>query len=233
MKSFEGSVFDVTLMSRILRAPADVAADCRDDRDASAMARNALIAIVVGSLLFGAAVGSWHGGAQTFFAAGKLPIVMLATLVVCAPAFYAVSAVFHRPWSARSVLSLMLVSGARFSLVLLAATPPLWLLINLGASYDLSKLAASFAYGLAGLAALTLLVRGLGDGPGKRSMIALMMAIFLLVGAQTSWMLRPYLGTPGVQHVVLFTREREGGLVYQLWKSVEHVVDPARPGDRP
>src|SRR5208282_2676357 len=109
----------------------------------------------------------------------------------------AVTAIFHRPWSVRSVLSLMLVAGARFALVLLAATPALWLAINLGASYDLSKLAAALAYALAGLAALMLLIRGLGDGPGKLPTVALFIGIFLLVGAQTSWMLRPYLGTPG------------------------------------
>jgi hypothetical protein len=216
------SFLDVALMSRILRAPAEVAADCRDDRDVSTIARNALVAIVIGAVLFGAAVGSWQGGLQTLHASWKVPVVTIGTLIV-----------FHRPWSARSILSLMLVAGARFSLVLLAATPALWLAINLGASYDLSKLAASLAYALAGLAALTLLLRGLGDGPGKRATIALFVGIFLLVGAQTSWMLRPYVGTPGEHEIVLFTREREGGLVYQLWKSVEHVIDPTYRGERP
>jgi hypothetical protein len=48
--------------------------------------------------------------------------------------------------------------------------------------------------------------------------------IFLLIGAQTSWILRPYIGTPG-QETVLFTREREGGLVVQLWQSVGKVLD--------
>jgi len=218
------SLLDVPLMGRILRAPADVAADCRDDRGTSGIARSALMVIVAGSLLFGAAVGCWHGGPQIAFAALKLPVVTVGTLVLCAPAFYAVSAVFDRPWPARSVLALMLVAGARFSLVLLAATPAVWLAINLGASYDASKLAASAAYALAGLAALGLLVRGLGDGPGKRATIALFIGIFLLVGAQTSWMLRPYLGTPGQHEVVLFTREREGGLAYQLWKSAGNVL---------
>jgi hypothetical protein len=225
------SPLDIDLLGRILRSPADVAADCRDDRDVSAIAKNALLIITVGSLLFGAAVGSWHGGMQVFFAGGKLPIVTLGTLVLCAPAFYAVSAVWGRPWSARSVLSLMLVAGARFSLVLLASTPALWLAINLGASYDLSKLVASLAYALAGLSALTLLLRGLGDGPGKRVTVSLFIGIFLLVGAQTSWMLRPYLGTPGVSDIALFTREREGGLVVQLWKSIGNVVDPSHAAE--
>ena len=221
------------LLGRILRAPAEVAADCRDDRDGAALARNSLIAIALGSALFGAAVGSWHGGAQTAYASGKLPVVTLATLILCAPAFYAVSAVLGRPWTLRSILSLMLVAGARFALVLLAATPVVWLAINLGASYDLSKLAATLAYALAGLAALALLVRGLGDGPGRRATVALFVGIFLLVGAQTSWVLRPYLGTPGKHEITLFTREREGGLVYQLWVSVAHVVDPTYRGERP
>jgi hypothetical protein len=103
---------------------------------------------------------------------------------------------------------------------------------NLGASYDVSKLAAALAYALAGLAALTLLIRGLGDGPGKRQTIAFFIGIFLLVGAQTSWMLRPYLGTPGEHDVALFTREREGGLVYQLVESIVHVMDPSHVAGR-
>jgi hypothetical protein len=225
------SFVDVHLMSRILREPAEVAADCRDDRDATRMAQNALLVIFVGSVLFGATVGSWHGGIQPLFASGKVPLVTLGTLILCAPAFYAVTAIFHRPWSVRSVVSLVLVAGARFALALLAATPALWLVINLGASYDVSKLVAALAYALAGLASLTLLLQGLGEGRGKHPTIVMFIAIFLLVGAQTSWMLRPYLGTPGEHDVALFTREREGGLAYQLFESVVHVIDPsqARP----
>jgi hypothetical protein len=212
------------LLNRILRAPGEVARDCREERDVHAIAANAILAIVVGAVLFGATVGSWHGGAQIAFAGAKVPIVTVGTLVLCAPAFYAISAVFGRPWSVRTVVSLMLVAGARFSLVLLAATPVLWLAINLGAPYDVAKLAAALAYALGGLAALSLLLRGLGDGPGKRATLSLFVGIFLLVGAQSAWTLRPYLGTPGRNDVVLFTAEREGGLVYALWMSMHDLI---------
>jgi len=220
------------LVNRILRTPADVARDCRDDRDVTSIARSALVAILLGSLLFGAAVGSWRGGAQILFSGGKLPAVTIGTLAICVPAFYAIAAVFGRPWSVRSVVSLMLVAGARFALVLLAATPVVWLAIDLGASYDLAKLAAALAYALGGLAALTLLLHGVGDGPGRRTTIALFVVVFLLVGAQAAWVLRPYLGTPGADDVALFTREREGGLVYQLWKSAGDAVRPSRAETR-
>ena len=214
---------DVTFLNRILRAPAGVAEQCRSDRDVAAIARTALITLAVAATAFGAAVGSWRGGKQIAFAALKMPIGILGTLAIAAPAFYVLAAIFGRPWALRPVLSLVLAAGARFSLVLLAMTPPLWLTIDFGAHYDVVKVVATVAYALAGLAGLEVLVRGLGDGPGKHMTIGLFVAVFLLIGGQNAWVLRPYLGLPGVSEVPLFTREREGGLVVQLLRSVGAV----------
>lgn len=215
---------DVTFLNRILRAPADVAEQCRSDRDVAAIARTALITLALAATAFGAAVGSWRGGKQIAFAAMKMPIGILGTLALAAPAFYVLAAVFGRPWPLRPVLSLVLSAGARFSLVLLAMTPPLWLLIDFGAPYHAIKLVATLAYGLAGLAGLEVLVRGLGDGPGKRTTIALFVGVFLMIGGQNAWVLRPYLGTPGERDIALFTHEREGGLVVQLMKSASDLT---------
>jgi hypothetical protein len=219
-------MIDMVLINRLLRSPAEVAQDCRDDRDLAAIARTALIVILVGAAVFGAVVGSWHAGPQIAYAAVKMPLVMMGTLVLCAPAFYAVAAVFGRAWSFRAVVSLALVAGARFALVLLATAPALWLAINLGSPYHVTKLVAALAYGLAGLAALVLLVRGLGDGPGKNVTIALFITTFLMVGGQSAWILRPYLGTPGQAEVAFLTRDREGGLAVQLLKSVGEIGHP-------
>jgi hypothetical protein len=223
---------NLSLLHRLLRAPSEVAADCREDRELPRVAASSLVVIVVGAVLFGAAVGSWRGGAQIALSAFKLPLVTVGTLAVCVPAFHAIAAVFGRPWSLRSAVSILLVAGARFSLVLVAATPVLWLAIDLGASYDAVKLLASLAYGLAGLAALTLVLHGLGPGTGRVSAVLTFVAVFLVVGGQSAWILRPYIGRPGRDSVPVFTREREGGLAYQLWLSVEQVVTPTRPDRR-
>jgi hypothetical protein len=224
---------NVALMNRLLRSPSDVARDCREDRDLAAVAASSLVAIFVSALLFGAAVGSWRGGTQIAFAALKVPLVTLGTLVVSVPAFYAIAAVFGRPWSLRAAVSVMLVAGARLSLVLLASTPVVWLAINLGASYDAVKLLASFAYAVAGLAALGLLLRGLGPGPGRTATVLTFVAVFLLVGGQSAWILRPYLGTPGHDEITLFTREHEGGVAYQLWLSARRTIRPDAAGSGP
>ena len=227
---------NIALMNRLLRSPAEVARDCKEDRDLAAVAASAIVAITAGAVLFGAAVGSWRGAEQIGFSALKLPIVTLGTLVLCVPSFYAIAAVFGRPWSLRAAVSIMLVAGARFSLVLLAATPVVWLTVNLGASYDLVKLVASLAYALGGLAALGLLLKGLGDGPGKLATVVTFVGVFLVVGGQTAWILRPYLGTPGREEITLFTdpaKEREGGLAWQLLVSVHQVLSPTRGRSRP
>jgi len=224
-------MIDVSFLNRILRAPAVVAEQCRADHDGAAIARTALVALAVSATMFGAAVGSWRGGKQIAFAALKMPIGVLGTLAIAAPAFYVLAAIFGRPWGLRPVLSLMLSAGARFSLVLLAMTPPLWLLIDFGAPYESIKIVATIVYGLAGLAGLEVLVRGLGNGPGKHLTIGLFVGVFLLVGGQNAWVLRPYLGTPGDAEVTMFTKRREGGLVVQLLQAAGVMRKPA--GDAP
>jgi hypothetical protein len=218
------------VIERLLRTPDETANDCREERGTADVARSALVAIVLGAAVFGAVVGSWRGGWQIAFAALKLPLVSIGTLAICAPAFYVLAQVFGRPWPLRAVVSIMLAAGARLSLVLLASTPVLWLLVDLGASYPLVKLLAALVYGLAGLAALTLLVRGLGRERGRAAIVSLFVCVFLLTGGQVAWVLRPYIGMRDrSEKVALFTREREGGLVYQLFVAAGEVLDPT-PG---
>lgn len=224
-------MIDVALLNRILRAPGRVAQQCQSDRDVATVARTSLVTLALAATAFGAAVGSWRGGKQIAFAALKMPLGILGTLALAAPAFYVLAAVFGRPWPLRPVLALVLAAGARFALVLLAMTPPLWLTVDFGAPYHAVKLVATLAYGLAGLAGLEVLVRGLGEGPGKRMTIALFVGVFLMIGGQNAWVLRPYLGTPGQQDVTLFTQAREGGLVVQLVKSARDLAGGG-PSDR-
>jgi hypothetical protein len=222
------------LIDRLLRSPKEIAADCRDERGASAIAQTALLTIAVGAAVFGGIVGSWQGGWQVAFAALKLPLVSIATLAVCGPAFFALAQVFGRPWPVRAVVSFMLAAGARLSLVLLASAPVIWLVINLGASYEQVKLLAALVYGLAGLASLTMLVEGLGKERGRAAIVVAFVSIFLLAGGQTAWVLRPYIGLPGRSgDIALFTREREGGLVYQLWVALTKLGSNEPRGSYP
>lgn len=197
------------LVSRLLRAPGSVAEDCVEGRDLAAITRTSLACIAVGAAIFGGTLGTFRGGAQIAYGALKVPMALLATLAIAAPAFHAIAAAFGRPLAFRSILSLSLAAAARCSLVLLALTPALWLFIDWGASYHGSAVLASVAYGVAGLAALSVLLRGLGSAPFRGLTTAAFIAVFFAIGGQTSWILRPYLVRPTTVGTP-FLRAREG-----------------------
>ncbi|WP_437933564.1 hypothetical protein [Sorangium sp. So ce341] len=211
------------VVSRLLRAPAEVAASCREDRDIRAIALASLGAIALGSAVFGAVIGSFRGKEQILYAAVKVPLAMLITLALCAPAFHALAAVLGRPWPMRSIIALVLASAGRSSLVLLAFAPVLWLLIDLGLGYHASSVAAWLAYAAAGLAALGVLVRGIGAGQGRGLTAVAFMAVFFAVGGQAAWMLRPYLGRPS-QKEIPFVRAREGSFSDALVRSCRSAL---------
>ncbi|HRI70821.1 MAG TPA: hypothetical protein PK156_41595, partial [Polyangium sp.] len=164
-------------------------------------------------------VGSFRGGHQIAYAAAKVPIAILATLCLAAPAFHAIAAVLGRPWPMRSIISLALAAAGRSSLVLLAFAPALWLVYDFGMGYHTAALFASAAYAIAGLAALSVLVRGLGAGPGRITTAVAFMAVFFMVGGQTAWILRPYLVRPRTTSIP-FLRDREGSFVESVLTSL-------------
>lgn len=198
------------VLSQLLRAPGEIAASCREDRDVRAISLTSIAAIILGAAAFGGVIGSFRGGAQIAYGAVKVPLAIMATLAICAPAFHALAAVLGRPWPMRSVVSLALAAAGRSSLVLLAFTPALWLALDWGLDYHSAALAAALAYGVAGIAALGVLVRGIGEGSGRALTALAFMAMFFAVGGQTTWILRPYLVRPRATSIP-FIRAREGG----------------------
>ena len=204
-------------LTQILRAPADVARRCREDEGTRDLAIFSMIAIVVGGAVFGAAVGSFRGGLQTLFAAAKVPLALLATLALSVPAFHAMAAALGRPWPLRKIAVLSLCAAGRASFVLLALAPLVWLGISLGTGYHTSSLLASMAFGAAGLTAIGLLIRGLGQAENRWVIAAAFVTIFFATGSQTAWILRPYLSRPAKE--VVFIRAFEGGPIDSLTRS--------------
>jgi hypothetical protein len=201
----------------LLRDPERALSASRDPRQQASFARSCLVAIAIGGALFGATVGSFRGGPQVGFAALKIPVATLLTMAVAGPALFALAAAFGRRWTLPSALAVMLGAGARSSLVLGALSPVLWLAIDLGVGYGSVKLAATAAYGAAGLSGLTLLLRGLGREAGRLGAASCFVMVFLVTGAQTAWVLRPYLGDPHDTTVPLLVNDRvEGGVVGSL-----------------
>jgi len=176
----------------------------------------ALIAVCGG--IYGASIGAWRAVEQALACAVKLPLLLCATALICA--------VLNALWARRlgldlslgECLSAVLLSFALAAVVLAAFAPVLlffdsvlpgpwsgdaWL------AHNLLGLAHVAAIAAAGTIALTRQQAWLAErcpsAPSAPGIAVLWLAIHLVVGAQLSWNLRPWFGSPGLP--VEFLRE--------------------------
>lgn len=204
-------------LSTILRSPKTIAQRCNEEIDLSQIVWASIAAVALGAALFGASVGAFRGGWQMVFAAVKMPAALLLTLLIVAPAVSALRIESGVRSSIRSTLVLMMAAGARCSMALFAFAVPLWLAIDLGASYDLLRLFATLACAIAGAAGVSIMWYGVGLQ--HRGAFAAMLVVTAITAAQSTWILRPYLGDPKDQQVPFVVNRTEGGLGGALLKS--------------
>lgn len=178
--------------------------------DAVSLARVLIGAVVLGAGLFGAVVGAHRGALQALYCAVKVPSILLVTLAVCAGPFVAFTRAAALPLRARAVIALALGSCARFALVLVGLAPFVWLMEGWSLGYHRVILAVVAACATAGVFAGRLLFTGLArSGPAGLRVGLAFVTVFALTGAQTSWILRPYVVRPRTERIP-FVRALEG-----------------------
>ena len=85
---------NLTVIETILRARREFFTEIREGIGLGEKMRAMLISSVAFFALFGAVMGSSHSLWQALSSAGKLPLLFLATLIVCAPTLYFFNLIF-------------------------------------------------------------------------------------------------------------------------------------------
>jgi hypothetical protein len=192
--------------------------------DLPGLLRALIGAVIVGAGLFGAILGAHRGGMQILACALKIPMILLITLVVCAPPFVALVRVANLSISSRRVIALALGSCARFALVLVGLAPFIWLMEGWSLGYHRVILSVVGVCVVAGISAGKLLFAGLARAGNTGARVGLaFVALFALVGAQTSWILRPFVVRPQTQHVP-FVRSLEGDFLEAVSMSARSAL---------
>jgi len=209
----------------LLRDRDRMLARIRAGTDLAATMRTMIATIAVTMAVVGAALGSYRGGVQIAYAAIKLPIVLLGTAALSAPALSAIGAALGRRSRLLADLALVMSALAFGSLLLVACTPLVMVGRVINLEYHRMILAVVAMFTVAGVAALRMIWRSvaLEDAPGWRTAIAGLCMVFSLVGGQLSWALRPYLVRPRTPDVP-FVRDVEGS----LFDSVSGAMESAR-----
>lgn len=178
----------------ILRAP---------DAGDSGSVGNLLKWALVGTILFGATVGSYsHNPPQMLASALKLPLLLTVTGLLCFPSFHVIQGLrATRPLSLRESASLQGRAFATMALVWGTLAPPLFALVTTLHHYQFAKLLTVFVAALGGIAGVARLAREYRqrcEPEAKRLPLSLVayFAVLGCCGAQLAWVLRPFVGSP-------------------------------------
>jgi hypothetical protein len=165
-----------------------------------------LAAIILFGAIAGLSVGAWTGGLHMFYVATKVPLLLLGTLVIGLPSMVILGRFIGCPLSLSGAASLTLSSIARTSVVLAALAPATaYFAFTLPARgaivYRAVVLSQVFAFVVAGFVGVTALRGRLASVVENRArharIVILWIALYSFVGAQLTWIVRPFLGNPG------------------------------------
>ncbi len=176
--------------------------------------RTMVVTLAIACAIVGAALGSYRGGVQIAYAAVKLPLVLLGTAALSAPALTAVGVALGRRARLAADLALVMTALAFGSLLLVASTPLLLLCRAVEVPYHDMILMVVGVFAVSGFASLRIISASITaeGGPGRLAALLGLCTVFALVGGQLAWALRPYLVRPRATNIV-FVRDVEGSLV--------------------
>ena len=161
---------------------------------------NSNLSVIVFSAVYGATMGVYPGGLQVFYDAVKIPMLLLISLYVTAPSYYVLTSVFGGKLSFSQMIILLLSSLTVMSTVILAMVPINLFFIFTTANaayptYAFLVILNVVIFALAGLFSLLYLLRGfmnMYSGMGWAPAFFVGSVIFMFVGTQLAWVLRPY-----------------------------------------
>lgn len=195
-----------------------------------------LVVILAGDSCYGAVIGSWRGEWQVVVTALKLPLVVLLTSAGNAFLNASLAGVLGSRLGLRQTVLALLMSSAITALLLASCAPVCgFLLANapslgdrravVGHSSVLLILVAVIAWaGVIGHRALfRLLVRIDGVGIASRVLVA-WLAGNLLLGTQCAWILRPFVGSPGLPIQFLRDHPLHGNFFESVANAMRHLL---------
>lgn len=195
-----------------------------------------IISLLVSSSLFlalyGAIIGSTHGGLQIISSAFKLPALYLLTLLICLPTLYFMDIVLGSKRTFSQYVALLLASMAMIS-VMLFGFAPVTLFFRLSIDdYWFFLLLNIVVLGFTGVVGVRFFYKSMitlmeKESAGKISanrhkLITAWLFLYGFVGSQLGWTLRPFVGTPE-EPFALF-REIESNFYVQVIKIIGKVL---------
>jgi len=195
--------------------------------------------IFVGAGLFGAAMGCWRAPTQALYTAMKFPLILLLTTLGNALLNAMLAPLPGLNISLRQSLLAILMSFTIAAAILGSFSPlMLFLVWNLpplsteaqisSTAYSVIQLSQVAAIAFAGVAAhvrlLQLLRRLSGSAAVARRVLCAWLLGNLFLGAQLTWILRPFIGSPHLPVEFLRPNAFEGNFYETVFRALQHLL---------
>ena len=178
------------------------------------------------SMLYGAAMGTYGGfhgerAYQVLFSALKVPLLLTTVFAISLPSYFVLNTLLvlrddfveslRAIIAAQAGLAVILASLGPLTLLWYASSPPT------GPAYEAAVMFNGLMFGVASISAQWLLrcyYRPLiARNPRHRWALRCWLVIYIFVGIQMAWLLRPFVGDP--QYAVQFFRPEAWGNAYE------------------
>jgi len=221
---------DLAVIETILRNRYHFFTEIRDGVGLRTKMRAMLVSSVIFLALYGAVIGSSHSLWQALSSAAKMPILFLATLVVCSPTLYFFNVLFGSNQSLTQNFCLILTCITVSSVLLLSFTPIVFFFLLTTGGYQFFKLLNVLACGVSGWMGVLFLTQGMRivstagkEGAGaRRNVVRFWILLYAFVGSQMAWTLRPFIGAPSMKFELF--RQLGGNFYTNVFASIGELL---------
>lgn len=221
---------NLAIIETILRNRRQFFIEIREGVELGRKMRAMLISSIAFFALHGAVMGSTHSLRQTLSSAVKLPLLFLATLIVCLPTLYFFNLIFGSNQSLAQNFTLILTAITVTAVLLLSFAPIVLFFLLTTSHYQFFKLLNVGVFAITGIVGVIFLSQGMRivsasgkEGAGaRRNVVRLWILIYAFVGSQMAWTLRPFIGAPGLQFELF--RQLGGNFYANIFASIGEIL---------
>jgi len=221
---------DLAIIETILRNRYHFFAEIRDGIGLNEKMRAMLISSLIFFAIYGAVMGSTASAWQAMSSAVKLPILFVATLIICSPTLYFFNVLFGSSQSLTQNFALMLTAITVTSVLLLSFAPIVVFFLLTTSGYQFFKLLNVTFFAVCGSVGVIFLNQGMRivsaagkEGAGARRWVMwLWVIVYAFVGSQMAWTLRPFIGAPSMKFELF--RQLGGNFYTNIFSSIGEIL---------
>jgi hypothetical protein len=223
-------VNNLAIIETILRGRRQFFVEIREGVELGRKMRAMLVSSIAFFALYGAVMGSTHSLWQALSSAVKLPLLFLATLVVCSPTLYFFNLIFGSSQSLTQNFTLILTAITVTAVLLLSFAPIVLFFLLTTNHYQFFKLLNVGVFAISGLVGVMFLSQGMRvvstsgkeGAAARRNVVRLWILIYAFVGSQMAWTLRPFIGAPSMKFELF--RQLGGNFYANIFASIGEIL---------